>query len=260
MRSPAPFKRLRLMLLLWFTTQWCYAAAASTAIDLRIAVASNFKPALESLLPAFSAQHPDINVRLSAGASGQLFAQIQQGAPFDLFLSADTTYPSKLSALGSASVPQSYAYGMLLLVSQSPADSWRAALENSRHLAIANPALAPYGVAAQDLLRQATLWPVPDTLTLAMGSNIAQVQHWFDTGHVDTAFTAAALHLQRKQGFTFDLTSLLRTPIEQQMVILTRTQHCIQAQTFVNFLLDESTQSQLPALGYLPATGQKSTP
>lgn len=227
-------------------------ATETLAEPLRIAVASNFKPALEQLLPAFSANHPDTEITLSAGASGQLFTQVSQGAPFDLFLSADAVYPSKLHAQGLAFAPLPYANGRLLLLSRTPASQWQGAVQNAARVALANPTLAPYGAAAKSLLEGAGLWRQPNLKAPVLASNIAQVQQWFDTGNVDVAFAAAALFKPDDSTQVFDLTALLEHPIEQHLVILKRSRLQASATEFCDYLRSQPVQQQLKQLGYSP--------
>lgn len=230
----------------------CLLSLSASAAELRLAVASNFRPALESLLPDFERRH-GIRVKISSGASGQLLAQIRQGAPFDLFLSADSHYPAHLQQLGLAQAPRTYALGRLLLACQQPAGDWRQALAGSRRLALANPELAPYGAAARDLLAQAGLWPAPADKTYALAANIAQVQQWFHTGQVDCAFVAASLAGQ--PAHFYELTARLAQPIAQQLVLLKQARHGQAAQQFVDWLLSPAVQARLPALGYQAVTG-----
>lgn len=228
----------------------CLLSLSAAANDLRLAVASNFRPALEALLPGFEQQHR-VRVALSSGASGQLVAQIRQGAPFDILLSADSHYPEHLHQLGLAGAPRSYALGRLWLVTQQAADNWQQVLARSQRLALANPELAPYGAAARELLRQQDLWPAPEQKTYALAANIAQVQQWFHTGQVDSAFVAASLAGQ--PAHFFDLTPLLKQPLTQQLVQLNTARNNQAAQVFIDWLLSAPVQAQLPALGYLPA-------
>ena len=241
--------RLRPLLILLIGLCLC---AQSHAEVLRLAVASNFKPALLRLLETFNAEHPDIEVQISAGASGQLYAQIRQGAPFDVFLSADAYYPTLLFQQQLAQTPQAYAHGKLVLISHQSADNWQSALAAAERVALANPDFAPYGNATQRLLMAHDYWPL--NARLITGNNVAQVQHWFTQHHVDVAFTAASLQNDGAKYTQFDLTPLLATPIEQKLVILTRTEIPQAANTLVQYLRQHRTQAQLATLGYVPLT------
>ena len=126
-------------------------AGAAERRTLSVAVAANARPALAAIARAFEAERPDVEVHLSYGASGTFFAQIGQGAPFDLFFSADRDYPQKLVAAGLAEAEVVYAIGRLVLwvpngAKVDPGREGLAALARPevRKVAIANPALAPW--------------------------------------------------------------------------------------------------------------------
>ena len=222
------------------------------AQNLRVAVASNFRPALEQLAPIFFAQS-QIVLTLSSGASGQLVAQIQQGAPFDVFLSADTHYPQYLHSQGLANMPVSYAQGRLLLIGREPANSWQQLLSTAKQVGLANPELVPYGAAAKGVLTQQALWPAPKSKVYALASNVSQVQQWFETGQLDAAFVAASL-ARTDYPAKFDLTTKLNTPIEQHAVILKRSRAPEQAKQLLQFLQQAEVQQLLATLGYQPIT------
>ncbi|UTA48492.1 molybdate ABC transporter substrate-binding protein [Simiduia sp. 21SJ11W-1] len=224
---------------------WCINGAQA-AEPLRVAVASNFSPSLHTLLAQFHQQHPKINVQVSAGASGQLFAQIVQGAPFDVYLAANTDYPQKLFARQLAQMPVTYAHGRLLLISRHSGESWQALLAQTERLAMANPALAPYGAAAQTLLQQA---PEFNGRVLT-ATAVSQVQHWFAASHVDSAFAAASLQPANADYTQLDVTPFLAEPIAQQLAVLTRTRQPQAAADFVQFLLSANTQALLQAQGF----------
>lgn len=228
-----------LMLLLMLLLNAPPAAAAV----LRIAVASNFLPALESLRPQIESATRS-QLRISSGASGQLATQILQGAPFDIFLSADDHYPAIIHARLNTNQPVTYALGQLWLVGLRPADHWHQLLASPHRVAIANPALAPYGRAAQALMQQHQMHPQG----LVVASNIAQVRQWFDTGHVAAAWLAGSLK-PATAASAFNMTAALAQPLAQQLVIVSDSDS---ARALVAFLLAPGTQKQLQQLGYDP--------
>ncbi|MBB3167160.1 molybdate ABC transporter substrate-binding protein [Simiduia aestuariiviva] len=224
------------------------------ATPLRVAVASNFSPALNELIPDFNAQHPDIELLVSTGASGQLFAQITQGAPFDVYLAANGAYPQQLHAQGLAAAPVTYAHGRLLLISRHADPDWLTVLGNTQRLAIANPKLAPYGAAAQSLIARATREKSAFNGRILTANAVAQVQHWFAAGHVDSAFAAASMQPVDADYPQLDVTHLLAAPIIQQLAVLHRTRHAEAADALVQFLQSRATQAQLQRLGYAALT------
>ncbi|HVN42439.1 MAG TPA: molybdate ABC transporter substrate-binding protein, partial [Steroidobacteraceae bacterium] len=130
------------------------SALAAEKRPVNVAAAANLKDAADAIAQAFQAEHPEVEVKLTIGASGNFFAQIQNGAPFDLFLSADTEYPDKIVAAGLARAEDERVYAFGKLIAWLPAGSTLdleknglAALRDSRvkHIAIANPAVAPFG-------------------------------------------------------------------------------------------------------------------
>lgn len=229
--------RLALLLLLFSTT--CAAGAQS----LRLAVASNFRPAIEALAPEFT-RSTGIALIISSGASGQLATQILQGAPFDVFLSADDQFPARLHAQLGGDPPRTYAHGQLWLVSRAGAPNWQALLNQNHKIALANPTLAPYGAAAETLMQTLATAP-PKKVTAA---NIAQVRQWYDTGHINTAWLAGSL-VPTEAVSRFNLTALLPQPIRQQLLVLTPSP---ESKRFIVFLLSAQTQQRLSQLGYDP--------
>src|SRR5919198_3025942 len=143
-------------------------SAIQTARPLSVAAAANLKPAIEELKRAFEREHAGREVAITLGASGNFFAQIQNGAPFDVFLSADRDFPKRLVEAGLARGEDEKVYAIGRLVLWAPRDTPLALERNGlraladprlRKLAIANPALAPYGPAAEAALRAAEVYP-----------------------------------------------------------------------------------------------------
>lgn len=216
----------------------------SAAERLRVAVASNFLTTLKPLAKQFQSD-TGIEVAISSASTGKLTAQIEAGAPFDVFLSADMARPERLISKGLAKADSLsvYAIGQLVLVSrqtfQNPADI----LDSS--LAIANPRTAPYGAAASQWLQQQSLQP-----RLLMGENINQTWHFFHSGAVSVAIVA------KSQLLAAALTEVYFQDLEadpailsQGMVILNENSRA--ASQFKTFLLSEQVQSIIESAGYL---------
>lgn len=148
-----------------FALSLALASFALGADPLTVAAAANLNTVAPALKAAFEAQHPDMPVTFVLGASGALTTQIQQGAPYGVFLSADTEFPQKLADQGlTVGAPVVYARGQLVLLSAQPRDlsAGLALLKDPQvtQVALANPETAPYGRAARQALQRAGLWDV----------------------------------------------------------------------------------------------------
>lgn len=223
------------------------------AQQLKVAVASNFYHSLVELVaPTEFAKQ----VKLSSGSTGLLYAQIRQGAPFDLFLSADSVRPKLLVEQGLAYQAKTYAIGELVL--------WPAASEPKKllqtfqgKLAIANPKLAPYGKAALQVLITLELVQAYQT-RLVKGNNVSQAFQFVDSGNAPLALLAKSQLLQAEQKFatnkSYDNFQAIPKhwyqPIKQQMVILKQTKQLALAQKFSAWLLSDKVQQELATFGY----------
>ena len=226
------------------------AKAATT--PLRIAVASNFFPVLEKIIPQFTKQ-TQITPQLISGATGTLFLQIKHGAPFDVFLAADTKRPQQLKQ-AQLLIPNSvhtYAYGQLALWSAFNESLTLTVLANvlsQKRFAIANPKIAPYGKAAKEVLTHVNLWSMYKNKFI-MGTNINQTFQQVRSKAVYAGIIAnSQLRLNNLTGELIPETYY--QPIEQQMGVLTRSKNVEAAKQFQQFLLSESVQQQLINYGY----------
>jgi molybdate transport system substrate-binding protein len=222
MRSP-PFLLLALVLL--------SAAAAAPAGEVRVAVASNFARTLEVVAVRFEAATGH-QVVLAPGSTGKHYAQIRNGAPFDLFFAADVRRPRLLEEAGIAAPGSrfTYAVGRLVLWSPQPGyvdpEGQVLAKGGYRYLAIANPRLAPYGAAARDVLEGLGLWQSVQR-RLVRGENIAQAYQFVASGNAELGFVALS-QLSTPDGETpgsrWIVPRRLHAPIEQQVVLLRDTE------------------------------------
>ena len=234
----------------------CLLLTPALAERLRVATAASFVPALDVLAPAIR-EDLDISLEIIPGASGALFAQIRQGAPFDLFLSADELRPQELVRSGHARADSMTRYSRGKLVLYSPRRPASAALlqQADARLAIANPVLAPFGSAAQQAL--ARLAP-QQRLQLIQGNSVSQAFHFAWSGNADMALVA---HAQVLQSGNADDASVWVVPTEfyeplyQAGVIPRQSKAPAAAQALLDWLTGEARQSQLVALGYLPLAG-----
>jgi molybdate transport system substrate-binding protein len=173
--------------------------ASAQAETLRLAAAADLAFALPALNQRFSATHPDAEIKVSLGSSGNFYAQIQNGAPFQVFLSADEKYPRDLIAKGFAVADSYVVYGTgrIALWTLKPEFNIKqglAALTDAQvaRVAIANPAHAPYGRAAEAALNKYGIWNQLQA-KLVLGENIAQTAQFVQSGNVDAGIVAVSL-------------------------------------------------------------------
>ena len=201
-------------------------AGTARAETVHVAVAASLQYVFSALAEDFQQRGGTLAVA-SFGASGSLATQIRNGAPFGVFLSADSSKPQALADSGlAAEAPRVYAYGALVLWSAADVDlhDWRAALQNPmvRHIAIANPRLAPYGQAALQLLAHDGL---ANTLAarLVYGESIQQVNQFVRSGAAQLGFTAKSIVLSsqvRNDGHWVELPHDHYAPIAQSALLV----------------------------------------
>lgn len=223
---------------------------------LRIAAASDLRFALEEVIAAFRAAHPDMPVEASYGSSGNFFAQIREGAPFDVFLSADSEYTRRLAGEGLGEAPFPYALGRLAVVvsKESGLDprGFGDLLKGAaiRRLAIANPAHAPYGRAAEATLRT---WKVHDKTTnkLVMGDSVSQAVQFVDSGAAQAGLVALSLAKAGSRRLAFaEVPESAHPPLDQHGIVLKRTTLRPSALAFVGHLTSEAGRAILARHGF----------
>jgi molybdate transport system substrate-binding protein len=229
------------------------------AAEVRVAVAANFIGTLDELGKAFHAGSGDTLV-VSSGSTGKLYAQIRNGAPYDVLLAADVERPRRLEQEGLA-VPGSrftYARGQLVLWSREPgrvdADAQVLRSGRFRHLAIANPLTAPYGVAAMQTLEHLGLWEAL-AARLVRGEDIGQTFQFVQSGNAEIGFVALAQVRELNpaaRGSWWLVPAKLYEPIEQQAVLLTRARDNAAARAFLTFLCSVRAREIIQASGYGP--------
>ena len=226
---------------------------------LTIAAASDLQTVLPGIVRDFE-RSASASVAVSYGSSGTFFAQIQNGAPFDVFLSADVDYPTRLAAVGVAdsSTMRVYATGHLVLWARrdrkldlsrgltSLADA------RVRHVAVANPKYAPYGRAAVAALRLAG---VSDTLQpkLVTGESLAQAAQLVESGNADVGVLSRSLVLgsaMKAEGTYVDIPTSLHPPIEQAAIVVRASREPALARAFVAFLGRDEARRQLERFGF----------
>ncbi len=235
------------------------SCAADTV--LRVAVASNFLATAKTLGMDFSAQKPSVSVQLMSGSTGKLYAQITHGAPYDIFLSADTAAPTALSrsSLAEASSQFTYAEGVLVLAGRSVGEAPSAAvftsLPKDKKIALAQPALAPYGRAASEALHAMTV-DKSAASQLVYGENVLQAQQFLASGVVDYAFIAQPL----VGVFPFwVIPEHYYASIQQDAVLLTRSASSQTARQFMRYLRSVRAKNIIEKAGYRVVTNKLSS-
>jgi molybdate transport system substrate-binding protein len=241
-------------------------AAHSQAAPLRIAAAADLQPVLPPILNQFR-ESTGIEVQATYQASAALTTQILNGAPFDIFLSADLSYPKRLldagkadtAGLSNSASPVTYARGTLVLWTRKDGHWPNPTLDTLRdpslqRIAIANPDRAPYGRAAIAALTNLKLL---DTLKpkFVTAENISQTAQFAETGNTDAgliSLTSAKTEHLASIGSYFVIPGNLYPPIEQGAVIISNTPQRQNAQRFLEFLLSPPIQQQLAKSGLTP--------
>lgn len=244
----------RALFLLWAAASPFHSLA--NAGETQVAVAANFtEPATE--IAKLFAEKTGHTAKLSFGASGQFLTQITQGAPFDVFLSADAARPAKAVADGLA-VPDTeftYAIGTLVLWSTDPARvTGPEALEKAdfEHLAIADPKSAPYGQAAIETMQALGL---ADSLApkIVQGTSIAQAQQFVATGNAELGFVALSQVIKTDGGSRWIVPADLHKPILQDAVLLKVGAENEAAKAFLAFLKEPEARALIESYGYAVA-------
>ena len=237
-----------------------HAAAAAPRHTIAVAAAANLKAAAEELKKGFEAERADVEVALTLGASGTFFAQIENGAPFDLFLSADREYPAKVVAagLGRAEDERVYAFGKLVawLPPGSKVDLDRKGLAalaepGVKRIAIANPAVAPFGRATEAALRSAGIHEAVKG-KLVLGTSVGQTAQFATTGAVDVAFLPLSLVFGREleAGRIVPVAEELYPRIAQSGIVLAASREADLAREFLAFVTGEKGRAILAKYGY----------
>lgn len=238
-------------------------AAANPCGTVTVAAASDLTYAMNEIAANFQ-KATGCTVRLSMGSSGNFLTQIENGAPFDVFFSADIAYPKKLEAESLAAPGGTYLYAIGKIVLWARNDSrvdvskgFSALLDPAaRKIAIANPEHAPYGRAAEEALRQSgTYDAVKDRLVL--GENISQAAEFVESGNADAGILALSLvvsQAMKDKGRAWNIPENLYTPIQQGAVVVRAAANPQGAQQFLDYIKMPATAALLERYGFvLPA-------
>lgn len=227
------------------------------AAEARVAVAANFSAVAQRLAQQYQQQSGN-RIGLSSASTGSLYAQITQGAPFDVFLSADASTPQRLVQEGFAVRASlfTYATGRLVLWSRQPDKvvEGEALLRsgNFNKLAIANPELAPYGAAARDVLQHLGRWDAVQP-NLVIGENVGQATQFVLTGNADVGLLPLSLALAAQRqvgGSSWSVPQAWHRPIVQSAVLLKHGSDNVAAKGFLKYLASDTARKLIRELGY----------
>jgi len=229
------------------------------AQELRVAAASDLQFVMPELAAQFEKQS-SVRLNVTYGSSGNFFSQIQSGAPFDLFFSADMDYPRRLVSGGLAEPDTLFQYALGQIVIWAPANSnldperdyWKALLDPSvQKIAIANPEHAPYGRAAVAALKKAGLYDLLQT-KLVYGENISQAAQFVQSGNAQAGLLALSLALSpaMRDGKRWQIPGDLHPPIQQAAVVLKSSSGPHAARAFLEFLKTPPARSTLSHFGF----------
>lgn len=236
--------------------------STAQADDIYAAVAANFTAPMKDIVAQFelSSNH---KVILSFGSSGKFFAQIRNGAPFQLFLSADQDKPQALedAGLSVADSRFTYAVGALALWSAKPGfiGTGHSRLQSGdfNKLALANPKLAPYGVAAVEVLTALKLKQATESKWV-MGENIAQAYQFVGSRNADLGFVALSQLIDKgtvKEGSSWIIPSELYNPIRQDAALLKNAENSSGAKALLAYLRSDKARTIIRAYGYTTDSG-----
>ena len=237
------------------------ASSGQKIHEIQIAAAADLKFAMDAMIQEFQAERPDIAVKVSYGSSGNFYSQLSNHAPFDMYFSADLTYPRQLSEQGMALPGSEFTYAVGHLVIWVPTASTidvgtlkMEALRSPsiRHVAIANPKHAPYGRAAEAAMRSHGVYDsIKDKLVF--GENVAQTFQFVQSGAADIGIVALSLALApeaRSQGRYWEVPLDAYPLIEQGGIILKWTRQPESAQAFRSFVLGAKGQQVSKKFGF----------
>ncbi len=255
-------KRAKIVLRALFalaTFLYMWFPAVAGAAEIKVAAAADLTFAFKDVAARFQKETGN-NIELTYGSSGNFFAQIQNGAPFDLFFSADVGYPEKLEAAGLAEPGTIYEYASGKLVMWAPSAS---KLDLSRGLAtlldpairkiaIANPQHAPYGIAAVAAMRHAAVYDKIKS-KLVLGENISQTAQFVQSGNADVGIIALSLALapaMKDNGRYVEIPAADYPPLIQAGVILKSSRNKQLASQFLKFLKEPETVALMERYGF----------
>jgi molybdate transport system substrate-binding protein len=238
---------------------WLASYGLADAQTLTIAAASDLQAVLPTIAQNFE-KESGVATRLTFGSSGNFFSQLQNGAPFDVFLSADVEYPQQLIKRGQAVGDTLYEYASGRIVLWTRKDSGISLARGLqtltdprvRRIAVANPEHAPYGRAAVAALRHENLYDAVQP-KLVMGENISQAAQFAQSGNADVGIIALSVALApalKSDGVYMDIPSSMHPPIRQAAVVLRSSKNQQAARDFLDFLKRPESLKLLTDFGF----------
>lgn len=228
------------------------------AEKINIAAAADLKFAMDEIVAKFREANAKDDVDVIYGSSGKFYTQIQQGAPYDLYFSADIAFPRELAKSGfSFSEVIPYAFGRIVLWSATM-DANKMSLDSLTsskisHIAIANPKHAPYGKRAEEALRASRLWERVEP-KLVYGENIAHTAQFVQTGNAQVGIIALSLALNpalANKGGYWLIPDTLHAPLEQAFIITKRAQGNDLAKKFADYMRSSATRTIMTKYGFV---------
>jgi molybdate transport system substrate-binding protein len=227
--------------------------------EIRVAAAADLKFAMGELAGEFEKQ-TGAKVNVTFGSSGNFFSQIQNGAPFDLFFSADIEYPRELEAAGFAEAGTLYKYAVGRIVIWMPPDAkvdvakqrWNALSDASvLRIAIANPEHAPYGRAAVAALQKAGIYEQVKS-KLVYGENISQAAQFVESGNAQAGIVAMSVAVSpgMKEGKRWEIPAEMHPPIEQGAIVLKDAKNKEAARAYLEFVKSTAGRATLAKYGF----------
>ena len=226
-------------------------SSLSHAEQVRVAVAANFTAAMKEIAADFE-RTSGHKALVSFGSTGKLYAQIENGAPFEVFLAADQRRPKMLEDKQAASGRFTYAVGKLVLWTRDAhREASEAALRKGdfAHISAANPKTAPYGAAAVEILKNLGIYEQIKP-KLVTGDNIAQTYQFVSTGNAEYGFVALAQIALDDSGNRWDIPGDLYSPIRQDAVLLAKGAENPAAQALLDYLQSDAAKSVIHKYGY----------
>ncbi|MDQ0324199.1 molybdate transport system substrate-binding protein [Rhodopseudomonas julia] len=233
-------------------------ASMAAAAETNVAVAANFTEAAKEIAAAFKEKTGD-EAALSFGSTGQLYTQISQDAPFEVFLAADDERPAKAVVEGYAVEGSEFTYAIGKIVLWSTDTDLVSGEETLKSgdfnkISIANPTTAPYGAAAVEAMKALGVY---DDLEpkIVQGNNIAQAFQFVQTGNAELGFVALSQIAASDEGSRWEVPADLYTPIKQDAVLLKKGEESAAAKAFLDFLKGPEAGAIIEKYGYGTAAG-----
>ncbi|MFH0783280.1 MAG: molybdate ABC transporter substrate-binding protein [Pseudomonadota bacterium] len=236
-----------------------FVASVAHAEKITVAAAADLKFALDEVVTTFKKSNPTEEVEIIYGSSGKAHTQIQQGAPYDLYFSADVAFPQELIKGGFAASTEviPYALGRIVLWSSSRDASKMtlASLTDPKitHIAIANSKHAPYGKRAEEALRASKLWEEVEA-KMIYGENITQTAQFVQTGNAEVGILALSLALAPElssKGQYYLISDNLHEPLNQGFIILKRAENNKLAKQFADYMGSKDARAIMTRYGFV---------